>query len=81
MSRKGNCYGNAVVENFFGNLKSELVHHRRFASREEAHAAIYDYVEVFYNRKRAHGTLRFQSPVEFESLSGVALQPCPENPG
>jgi len=81
MSRKGNCYDNAVVESFFGNLKNELVHHRRFASREEARTAIFDYIEVFYNRQRAHATLRFLSPVEFENLSRVALQNCLGNPG
>jgi transposase InsO family protein len=77
MSGKGNCYDNAVVESFFGNLKNELVHHCRFVTREEARARIFDYIEVFYNRQRAHATLRFLSPVAFENLSNVALQPCP----
>ena len=81
MSRKGNCYDNAVVESFFGNLKNELVHHQRFATREEARARIFDYIEVFYNRQRAHATLRFLSPVKFETVSLGALQPCPGNPG
>lgn len=81
MSRKGNCYDNAVVESFFGNLKNELVHHQRFATREEARARIFDYIEVFYNRQRAHATLRFLSPIEFENVSLGALQPCPGNPG
>lgn len=81
MSGKGNCYDNAVVESFFGNLKNELVHHRRFATREEARAQIFDYIELFYNRQRAHATLRFLSPVEFENVSQSALQPCPEKPG
>ncbi|MEQ1756037.1 MAG: IS3 family transposase [Micropepsaceae bacterium] len=72
MSRKGNCYDNAVVESFFSNLKNELTHHRHFFSREEARAAIFDYIELFYNRHRAHATLQYQSPVEYERSSGVA---------
>jgi putative transposase len=81
MSGKGNCYDNAVVESFFGNLKNELVHHYRFATREEARARIFDYIEAFYNRKRAHATLRFLSPVQFENMCNSALQNCPENLG
>lgn len=81
MSRKGNCYDNAVVESFFGNLKNELVHHRRFGSRDQARAEIFDYIEAFYNRHRAHATLRFMSPMEYEISSRVALQTCPGNPG
>jgi transposase InsO family protein len=81
MSRKGNCYDNAVVESFFSNLKNELVHHRRFTSREQARAEIFEYIEVFYNRQRAHSTLRYVSPMEYESRSHVALQNCPENLG
>jgi transposase InsO family protein len=73
MSRKGNCYDNAVVESFFGNLKNELVHHHRFLTRDEARAAIFDYIEVFYNRHRAHATLQFMSPVEYERSKGGAL--------
>jgi putative transposase len=81
MSRKGNCYDNAVVESFFGNLKNELVHHRRFLTREEARAAIFDYIELFYNRHRAHATLQFMSPLEYEHSNGVAVQMCPGNRG
>jgi len=81
MSRRGNCYDNAVVESFFGNLKNEMIHHRRFASREQARAEIFDYIEVFYNRHRAHTTLRFLSPVEYENANRVVVQTCPENPG
>lgn len=72
MSRKGNCYDNAVVESFFGNLKNELVHHRRFSSREEARAEIFDYIELFYNRQRAHATLQFLCPVDYENQNNVA---------
>ena len=81
MSRKGNCYDNAVVESFFSNLKNELIHHRRFISREQARAEIFEYIEVFYNRQRVHSKLRFVSPMEYESRSLVALQNCPENLG
>ena len=66
MSRKGNCYNNAVAESFFHTLKVELVHECRFATRAEAKAAVFDYVETFYNRTRVHSTLDYKSPVEFE---------------
>ena len=71
MSRKGNCYDNAVVESFFGSLKNELVHHRRFLSREEARTAIFDYIELFYNRQRVHATLRYLSPMDYETMAVV----------
>lgn len=66
MSRKGNAYDNAVAESFFSNLKNEMVHHCDFASREVARAAIFDYIELFYNRKRRHQTLGYVSPMQFE---------------
>jgi putative transposase len=66
MSRKGNCYDNAVVESFFKTLKAEVVNHRRFRTREEARSVVFDYIEVFYNRKRIHSTLGYKSPVEYE---------------
>jgi putative transposase len=66
MSRKGNCWDNAVAESFFATLKTELVYSRRFATRAEAREAIFDFVEVFYNRRRRHSTLGYVSPVEFE---------------
>lgn len=81
MSRKGNAYDNAVVESFFGNLKNELVHHRRFATREQARSEIFDYIEIFYNRQRAHATLQYVSPVDYENSNQVARLNCPENPG
>jgi putative transposase len=71
MSRRGNCYDNAVVESFFSNLKNELTHHRHFFSREEARAAIFEYVELFYSRQRAHATLQYASPVEYERSGGA----------
>jgi transposase InsO family protein len=66
MSRKGNCWDNAVAESFFATLKTELVYTRRFATRAEARDAIFDFIEVFYNRRRRHSTLGYVSPVEFE---------------
>jgi putative transposase len=66
MSRKGNCWDNAVSESFFGTLKKELVHHERFRTRKEARAAIFDYIEIFYNRIRIHSSLNYQSPEAFE---------------
>jgi putative transposase len=66
MSRKGNCWDNAVVESFFSSLKMELVHETTFATREQASAALFEYIEVFYNRKRRHSSLGYLSPVEYE---------------
>lgn len=66
MSRKGDCYDNAVVESFFSNLKNELTWHCRFRTRDAARAAIFDYIEVFYNRQRLHETLDYVSPVRYE---------------
>jgi putative transposase len=67
MSRAGNCYDNAVMESFWGKLKSELVHRRKFTSPEEARTAIFEHVEVFYNRRRLHSALDYKSPVDFEN--------------
>ena len=72
MSRKGNCWDNAVVESFFGTLKKELVHDRRYLMREEARQDIFEYIEVFYNRQRRHSTLGYRSPAEFEVMNQVA---------
>jgi transposase InsO family protein len=66
MSRKGNCWDNAVAESFFGSLKKELIHHERYKTREQARTAIFDYIEVFYNRNRIHSTLNYLTPEEFE---------------
>lgn len=72
MSRKGNCWDNACVESFFGTLKKELIHHRRYITREEAKQEIFEYIEVFYNRMRRHSTLGYYSPAEFEAMAAVA---------
>lgn len=66
MSRRGNCYDNAPMESFWGVLKNELVHHRRFATRAEAIAAITEYIEIFYRRQRKQARLGFLSPAAFE---------------
>jgi transposase InsO family protein len=67
MSRAGHCYDNAAMESFWSRLKTELVHRREFPSREEARLAIFEYVEVFYNRVRLHSALGYKSPVDFEN--------------
>ena len=66
MSGRGNCYDNAVVESFFGLLKRERVNRVRYRTRDEAKADVFDYIEVFYNRKRRHGYLGNISPAAFE---------------
>ena len=66
MSRKGNCWDNAVAESFFSTLKIELVYQTEFATRAAARAAVFEYIEVFYNRERRHSSLRYLSPTEFE---------------
>jgi putative transposase len=67
MSRKGDCWDNAVAESFFSTLKTERVHHRLYRSRDEARRDIFEYIEVFYNRVRLHSTLGYLSPAQFES--------------
>ena len=67
MSRKGNCWDNAVAESFFATLKTEMVHQRHFATRVEARTAIFEYIEIFYNRRRRHSSLGYLSPAEFEA--------------
>ena len=66
MSRRGNCYDNAVAESFFHSLKTERVKRRIYTTREEARQDIFDYMEIFYNRKRRHSFNNMLSPVEFE---------------
>lgn len=66
MSRKGDCWDNAVAESFFSTLKKELIYRKKFKTRDEARRKIFDFVEVFYNRQRMHSYLGHISPVEFE---------------
>src|SRR6478735_9107785 len=66
MSRKGDCYDNAPMESFFHTLKTELVHHRQYATRTEAKRDIFAYIEGFYNRTRRHSAIGYISPIEME---------------
>ena len=68
MSGRGNCWDNAVVESFFATLKRELVYTRSWTTRQEAVAAIHEYIEVFYNRRRRHSSLNYRTPAEHERL-------------
>lgn len=67
MSRRGNCYDNAATESFFGSLKSELEAPRGFLSHQQAKNALFEYIEMFYNRRRLHSSLGYRSPMEFEA--------------
>ena len=67
ISRRGNCYDNAVAESFFGTLKTELVHHENYQTRTQAVQSIFEYIEVFYNRQRRHSTLGYLTPAQFEA--------------
>lgn len=69
MSRRGNCWDNAPMESFFATLKKELVHDEDYATREEAKASIFEYIETFYNRVRRHSTLGYLSPVNYEAAN------------
>ena len=69
MSGRGDCYDNAMMESFWATLKCELVHHNDYATREQARRSIFEYVEVFYNRKRLHSSLGYVSPESFEAAA------------
>jgi putative transposase len=71
MSRKGDCWDNAVMESFFGTLKKELVHHRKYRTRAEARQDIFEFIEVFYNRERLHSSLGYMSPADYEKRIAV----------
>ena len=66
MSRRANCWDNAPMESFFASLKKELTHGERFATREQAKASLFEYIEVFFNRVRRHSSLGYKSPAEYE---------------
>ena len=66
MSRKGNCWDNAVAESFFHTLKTELVYHEVYETKAQANQSIFEYIEVYYNRQRMHSSNNNLSPVEFE---------------
>jgi len=74
MSRRGNCLDNAPMESFFASLKKEHVHGARFRTRDEARAAVFDYVEVFYNRQRLHSALSYRTPAEARAgMEGITM--------
>ncbi len=74
MSRRGNCLDNAPMESFFASLKTEHVHQARFRTREAAKAAVFDYLEVFYNRQRLHSALGYRTPAEARaSMEGITM--------
>ena len=72
MSRRGNCYDNAPVESFFASLKKECIQGQVYKSRYQAKLAVFDYIEVFYNRQRLHSSLGYRSPIEFEQLASFS---------
>lgn len=72
MSRKGDCWDNAVIERFFRSLTSERTSHRHYATREAARRDVIHYIEMFYNCRRLHSYLGYVSPVEYEQLAKVA---------
>jgi len=74
MSRKGDCWDNAVTESFFGNLKAELVHHERFETKRAAKDKLFDYIEVFYNRSRIHSAIDYFAPAEYEARYQAQLK-------
>ena len=74
MSGVGQCWDNAVVESTFGSVKRELVHHETYATREEARASLFEYIEVFYNRIRRHSTLGYVAPAEYERTHNPKLR-------
>lgn len=72
MSRKGNCWDNAVVESFFKTLKVELIHRNTYKNRRQAAQDIFEYIEIFYNRERLHSAIGYTTPESFEKQSKVA---------
>ena len=74
MSRKGNCWDNAVMERFFGSLKSERTDGKNYLTREQAKADVIDYIEMFYNSQRLHSSLNYISPMQFEKLNESCLK-------
>ena len=73
MSRKGDCWDNAVAESFFGIIKSELIHREHFKGPQDTLKAIFEYIEIFYNRKRKHSTLGYKTPEQFERAMKSAV--------
>jgi transposase InsO family protein len=69
MSRKGDCWDNAVAESFFATLKTELVNEADFVTRAAARTAVFDFIEGFYNRRRRHSFLGYLCPMDFEKMN------------
>ncbi len=67
-SRKGECHDNAVAENFFNTIKTELINQQTYQTREQSKSGIFEYIEVFYNKIRRHSTIDYQPPNDFERL-------------
>jgi putative transposase len=72
MSKKGDCYDNAIMETFFHTLKTELIYWEDYKTRSEARSSIFAYIEMFYNRERLHSSLDYNSPEEYEQINKVA---------
>lgn len=81
MSRKANCYDNATMESFWSTLKMELIYRRKFATRQQAQREIFDYIEVFYNRRRLHSALGYRSPEHFEREHHAKNKSLAAHPG
>src|SRR4051812_38785596 len=71
MSRKGNCWDNAPMESFFHTLKSELVMHCDYKTRDQARVSLFEYMEIFYNRQRRHSTIKYVAPLAFEASTSA----------
>jgi transposase InsO family protein len=67
MSRSGNCYDNAMMESFWGSMKTEWTHHELYPTREDARRSVFEYLEIFYNRQRRHSAIGYMSPEQFEA--------------
>ena len=72
MSRKGDCYDNACMESFIHTLKVELVHTQLYQTRDELKDSLFEYIELYYNKKRKHSTLEYKSPIEYERIKSAA---------
>jgi len=72
MSRKGDCWDNAVVESFFGTLKTELIYQKNYKTRKHARLDIFEYIESYYNKIRIHSYLNYMTPENYEKRSKVA---------
>jgi putative transposase len=74
MGSRGDCFDNAVAESFFATLKKELIHGRSWPSKAELRTEVFEYIEVFFNRRRRHSTLGFLSPAQFETTTHTQIE-------